>query len=44
MVHLDQMKATSNVPTPDEIVDLRLAADNETVQVEVPRIHKIMST
>jgi len=42
MVHLDQMKATSKVPAPEEIVDLRFGAKNEAEQMEFPRVHKIM--
>jgi len=42
MVHLDQMKATSNVSAPGEIVELRFAAENEAEQLELPRVHKIM--
>jgi len=42
MVHLDQMKATSKVPAPEEILELRFAAKNGAEQLELPRVHKIM--
>ena len=34
------MKATSKVPAPEEIVELRFAAENEAEQLEIPRVHK----
>jgi len=36
------MESTRKVPSPEEIVDLRLAAEDDAEKMEFPRVHKIM--